>query len=155
MNKLIFAVIIIVIVDAMSLVMPKLVGLIGIVFGELTPSDIAQFTPQQRYTYDIIGQHMILLRVTNNTENNSTLTNNEIQAEIMEYFIVNGYSYCALWKDNQYGGYCTDTNDKSWYNDLVKKEYIEIIKRNQPSPFDALTNFFGSFSVYGSELYGL
>jgi len=97
--------------DTMSLVMPKLVGLIGIVFGELTPSDIAQFTPQQRYTYDMIGQHMILLDVTNNTENSSTLTNKEIQAQIMEYFIVNGHSYCTFWKDNQYGGYCTDTND--------------------------------------------
>lgn len=119
------------------------VGLIGMVFGELSPGDIAQFTPQQRYTYDMIGQHMILLDVTNNTENNSTLTNKEIQAEIMEYFIVNGHSYCIFWKDNQYGGYCTDTTDKSWYNNLIKKEYIEIIKRNQPGPFNSIAKLFG------------
>lgn len=126
------------------------VGLVGIVYGELSTAEIAQFTPEQRYTYDVIGQHMILLDATNNTENNSTLTNEEIQAQVMEYFIINGHSYCTFWKDNQYGGYCTDTNDKSWYNDLIKKEYIEIMKRNQPSPFDGLTKFFGGLVVIPS-----
>jgi len=116
------------------------VGLIGIVYSELTAADIAQFTPEQRYTYDVIGQHMMLLDGPNN---NSTLTNKEIQAQIMEYFIVNGHSYCGIWKDNQYGGYCTDTSDKSWYNNLVKKEYMEIIKRNQPGLLNELTKFFG------------
>lgn len=110
------------------------VGLIGIVYGELTAADIAQFTPEQRYTYDVIGQHMMLLDGPNN---NSTLTNKEIQGQIMEYFIVNGHSYCGIWKDNQYGG------DKSWYNNLVKKEYMEIIKRNQPGSLNELTQLFG------------
>jgi len=32
------------------------IGFIGIAYGELSSADIAQITPQQRYTYDMIGQ---------------------------------------------------------------------------------------------------
>ena len=87
------------------------IGFIGIAYGELSSADIAQITPQQRYTYDMIGQAILLYT---GIENNSTLTDKEIQAQIMEYFIINGHSYCSFWKDNQYGGICEDTNDKPW-----------------------------------------
>lgn len=39
----------------------------------------------------------------------------------------------------------TDTNDKSWQNNIVKKEYIKTVQDNQQSkgPFDGLAKFFG------------
>ena len=121
------------------------------VLGELSTGDIAQFTPKQKYTYQMIGMRI------NTTENNSTLTSNEIQNQIMEYFIVNGFSYCNLWIDNQYAGYCGDNGSTAITlgNKVVRNEFIKIVKANQPTPFDGLLKFFGGFmipSVYGSDL---
>jgi hypothetical protein len=110
-------------------------------YAELTMEDIARFDEGQRYTYDRIGIEVSVLNF-GPTRNNSTLSDREIQNQIMEYFILNGYDYCDKWKGNLAGGYCNNLMETTYEDDLVKDKYIEIIQQNQPGPFNLVSKFF-------------
>ena len=68
------------------------------VLGELSTGDIAQFTPKQADTYRSIKSDV--MHLSNGTDNDSTLTNEEIQNQIMESVIRSGLNYCAVWNDD-------------------------------------------------------
>jgi hypothetical protein len=73
------------IVLSVGLIITIVFGVIPSIFGELTTGDIAQFTERQERTYRTIGTDIALLdSERKGTQNNSTLSNEEIQNQIME-----------------------------------------------------------------------
>lgn len=106
-------------------------------FAQLTTGDMARLTDEQRYMFDQIENAVFWLTRANDTENTSTLTDDEISIKIFEYFINEGIELCR----NADGPLCMDSGDRSLlgiYNDTITIQYKKIVAENQPTEFDSL-----------------
>lgn len=108
----------------------------GTAHAQLTTGDMARLTDEQRYTLDKIENAVFWLTRDNDTENTSTLTDDEISMQIFEYFINEGIVLC---NNVQMGFVCMDSYDKlEIYNDTITRQYKQIVTDNQPTVFDQL-----------------
>jgi hypothetical protein len=123
--------------DTMSLVMPKYM----LTYAELTTGDIAQFTPEQEYTFANI-KNKVLVAKSNNT---SSLSNEDIGVKIMDAFIRAGYSYCNDVSKIGEALHCNDINqDHTKQDKFFNEKYNEIVAAASPNnPLAGLGKFFG------------
>jgi hypothetical protein len=157
-NKVMFAIVVILLIMVATFLLYQHYNANGLALGQLSTGDIAQFDDEHKYTYEVIGRQVSLLDAGVTTENNSTLTNDQIQAQIMEHFIIEGIDYCYNMSPS---GTCSDmvtgvNKDRTYQDNIVKREYIEIVQSHQPGPFDELLKFFGGLvvlSAYAQESY--
>lgn len=117
------------------------VGLISLVYAELTTGDIARFTPEQQYTFAGI-KNKVSGAESNNT---SSLSNEDIEVMVMDAFIRKGYTYCNDVTIHTGGGlHCDDVDQNHTQQDkFFDEKYNEIVKSNQPGPLAGLGKLFG------------
>jgi len=87
------------------------VGFFNTAQAQLTSGDIARLTDEQRYTLDTIKDAVFWLVRSNDTENTSTLTDDEISMQIFEYFINEGIILC---NNVEMGFVCMDSSSPAY-----------------------------------------
>jgi hypothetical protein len=117
------------------------VGIISLVYAELTTGDIARFTPEQQYTFAGI-KNKVAGAESNNT---SSLSNEDFEVMVMDAFIRKGYTYCndvtILAADG--GLFCNDVDQNHTKQDKFFNEKFNEIKSNKPGPLASLGKLFG------------